>query len=186
VQYLRRLCGGVGSAKGQDFVAIVRELADLAGVRFPERELTQEVLAVAEARAAKRAALETVFHRCQEELSSERGTAARSYLRERGLDDGAVRDLGLGLYPSVGEIRSLLAAAGYDTGENEGAWGKLEDFVTFPWHDEYGHTLTVYGRRPDKQPPRDGRPKTRRCRAKDPSPVRSTSTAHDAPTDETS
>ena len=160
VQYIWRLRGGIGSVRGQDFVDIVRELARTAGVVFPERQLSAEDLAVAEARAAKRAALETVYRRCQDELWSDRGEAARAYLHERGLNDDAITDLGLGLYPQLCEIRGVLAGAGYGTSENEGAWDKLTGFVTFPWHDEYGHALTLYGRWPGRQPPADGRAKT--------------------------
>jgi hypothetical protein len=54
VQYLHRLEGGTGSPRGEAFVEIVRRLAGLVGVPFPERELTEEERELARKRDARR------------------------------------------------------------------------------------------------------------------------------------
>lgn len=160
IQYLYRLRGGHGAPRGQDFIDILRELAGQAGVSLPEKKLTPEEQAAAEAQAEKRAALELVYRHCQSVLWSDRGELARAYLLERGLGDEAVRDLELGLYPPLAELRAVLRAAGFRMTVNEGLWGGLVGYVTFPWREEYGHPLTLYGRWPGSDLPNAEAPKT--------------------------
>ena len=82
VQYLHRLRGGAGvSPRGEDFIAILRDLFELAGVEFPRRELAPEEAEQIERRDARRAALQTVIHGTQERLWSDDGAVARAYLR---------------------------------------------------------------------------------------------------------
>jgi DNA primase len=157
IQYLWRLRGGSGSPTGQDFVALVRELATRAGAPFPERELSAAEIEEARYREARRALLEAVTGHCQETLSSPAGEAARTYLRERrGLSDEDLETLRVGLSPSVSSLRRVLEAQGHAPGDVTAAGvlaPRLEGFFLIPWADEHGRPLTLYGRWPEKTPP---------------------------------
>lgn len=160
IQYRHWLKGGSGSPRGRDFIEVLRELAGIAGVPFPERELTTQERETAEARVRKRGILDTISQHCQVVLWSDAGTPARDYLRSRGLTDVAIMDQGLGLYPDLPEIRKVLKSAGYDKVQSQdGAWEKLVGYIVVPWADEYGQPMTLYGRWPGKQPPDDTRTK---------------------------
>jgi putative DNA primase/helicase len=161
VQYLYRLQGGKGSPRGDDFKEVVRQLAKLAGVACPERALSPEEQEAARRREARRAILETVNLRCQQTLWTECGEAARAYLKERGLSEEAVRDLGVGLYLSSPAMQEALQAAGHDKDDIRAscvAGQKLEGYITLPWQDERGQPLTIYGTCPSRTPP-PGKPK---------------------------
>lgn len=157
VQYLWRLQGGVGSSpRGRDFVEVVRRLCDLAGVPFPERQLSEEERERARLRDVRRALLESVIAICQEHLWSPAGRAARDYLATRGLEEAACRELGLGLYPELAALRSRLLTLGHDGADVEASgavFGRLVGYVVFPWADDRGAPLTLYGRWPAKDPP---------------------------------
>lgn len=148
---------------GPDFVEAVRNLANLAMVAFPEREETEEERQRREQQEARRTALEAVTAFCQQILWSQRGEQARAYLRQaRGYTDEEIRELELGLYLDAGQVRRHLEDAGHDLKAAQDAaliWPKLEGYITYPWADEMGHPLTIYGRWHEKTPP-EGRPKT--------------------------
>jgi putative DNA primase/helicase len=163
VQYLWRLRGGAGNTpRGQDFIALVRELAALAGASFPERTLTPEEQTRARQWETRRAGLEVVTRAAQEVLWSPAGETARQYLHARGFADDAIRTLGMGLYPSVTDVMRLLTHQGQalgDVRQHGLLWPKLEGYIVIPWADAYGRPLTLYGRWPSKTLPAD-RPKT--------------------------
>lgn len=148
---------------GDEFPRAVRRLCELASVPFPERELTPEATARVQAREARRSVLEAVIEHAQAALWSPAGDEARAYLlRERGFKEEEVRELGLGYYDSVANVRETLRARGYDVEAAKEAallWEKLEGYITIPWHDATGAPLTIYGRWKTKAAP-EGRPKT--------------------------
>ena len=148
---------------GADFVEAVRTLANLAGVPMPEREETDEQRRQREQREARRTVLEAVVAYCHEVLLSARGEQARAYLHEaRGYTDEDLVALELGLYLDAAEVRRHLQAAGHDTEADEVApllWTKWEGYITYPWADETGNPLTIYGRWHTKTAPA-GKPKT--------------------------
>jgi putative DNA primase/helicase len=161
VQYAHLLRGGAGSPRGKDFVAAVRFLAKLAEVPFPDRELSEAELERSRRRDARRAVLDAVASCCQKVLWSKAGAAAREYLQSRGFSDLAIRDLQLGLYLSVQGVREYLAAAGIQSADARAAgvlWGRLEGYILFPWHDDRGQPLTLYGTWQSRTPP-EGTPK---------------------------
>jgi hypothetical protein len=163
LQYMHRLAGGTdASPRGEDFVRTVRRACELAGVIFPERELSEEERERARRRETRRAVLATVIVICQERLRSPAGEAARAYLQERGFNDRAVEDLGLGLYPDDHtELRRQLGAAGHDAKditESAVVSRNMRGYVTFPWNDAHDDPMTLYGTWPAKVPP-DGVPK---------------------------
>jgi hypothetical protein len=159
VQYVWRLMGGTGSPRGEDFVQVLRRLADIAGVPFPERGLSEEEKEDARRREARCAILATVMLHTRNVLWSERGAGARSYLHERGFTDEDLRALDVGLYLSAAEVEQAVRAAGHSV-EDARAWAvlrrKWEGYIIFPWDDEHGRPLTLYGTWHSRPPPPDG------------------------------
>jgi DNA primase catalytic core len=156
VQYLYRLAGGNGSPRGEEFVNVVRQLASLAGVPFPERELTEQEQEDARRRESRRTILEDVTSYCERALWSEAGTAALAFLHDRGFDDEDIKDLRLGLYDHSAAVWRALKDRGHsrdDVAVCGVLWSKLEGYVTFPWNDDTGRPLTLYGRWPGMVPP---------------------------------
>jgi putative DNA primase/helicase len=162
VQYLHRRKGGKGSPRGADFIAIVRELAELAGVPFPERNLSAQEQEELRRRDARRAVLTAVAHHCEEVLWSNEGAAAREYLVGRGFTPEDMRNLQLGLYLSSGDVRRFLVGNEHSLDDAKAAgvlWPDLEGYILFPWFDDAGQILTLYGKWHDGKPP-EGTPKT--------------------------
>jgi hypothetical protein len=161
VQYVWQLQGHKGSPRGQDFVDAVRRLAQLAGVPFPQRAMTEEERELARKRDARRAMLEVVCRCCEEYLWSPDGEQARAYFHGRGFTDDHLRELRVGLYPPLPQMRHALEAAGFSEGEAREAGvlnPGLVGYTTWPWHDDRGRLLTLYGKWPGS-PPED-KPKT--------------------------
>jgi hypothetical protein len=163
LQYRWKLRNGVnaGSPRGQDFMDALKELAGLAGVPFPELQLSEEALERSRLRELRRAALHSVIGQCQSLLWSHAGTPARQYLVSRGFGDDACRDLGLGLYPPCKELHAALVQKGFAREDLRAAgvvFPRMEGYVVFPWLDDWGAPLTLYGRWPGSLP--EGKPKT--------------------------
>jgi DNA primase len=154
---MHRIGGGAGvSPRGRDFIEIVRELATMAGVPFPGREFSEEEKEKARKRDSRRAILQTVILHAKEVLWSPAGDAARAYLHERGFSDEDIDALDLGLYLAVSDFRTALQAAGHDLSEAATCGvlrEQLEGYILFPWADEYGHPLTIYGSWQNRTPP---------------------------------
>ena len=163
-QYLHGLkTGSPSTPNGDDFVEIARELARMSGVPFPSRELTEEEKARGRAREARRSVLDVVISHAAEVLWSPAGEAARAYLtKERKFTEEDLRTLHVGFYDSVAGFRSVLDKAGLDPKDanvdpdQKGSSvlrEELEGFAVFPWWDERGRPLTLYGRWKEKTPP---------------------------------
>jgi DNA primase len=163
IQYLHKLHGGAGtSPRGLAFVNIVRDLAGMAGVLFPEPELSPEQQETARKRETRRALLEAAIAWCEGLLWSERGEQARAYLATRGFTDDDARELRLGLYISHSELREQLRALRFtveEIDESRVAFKGMSGYVVWPWHDDLGRPLTLYGKYPAKEPPA-AKPKT--------------------------
>lgn len=161
VRFLDYVNGGTKPV-GPDFPEAVRKLADLAGVPFPERELSEEEREKARKREGRRSVLAVVADHAHEVLlRNPKAKAARDYLKGRGFSEGDLEALRLGYYLSVEDTRRALKDSGADETEAKDAallWEKLEGYVLIPWMDERGHPLTLYGRWVGDPPP--GRPKT--------------------------
>jgi DNA primase len=79
IQYRHRLRGHLGgSPRGQDFIDEVRALAGLAGVPFPEREMSEQEQEEARRRDTRRAILEAAIIICEQALWSANGEQASS------------------------------------------------------------------------------------------------------------
>jgi hypothetical protein len=151
VQYLHQLAGGSGSPRGQTFLGVVRRLADMAGVPFPERQPTEEDIK----REARRSVLETDFLLCRRELWSDGGASAREYLHTRGFTDADLEGLEVGLHPPAEKVLAAVRLAGYDEAlarECGVLGGRMVGYCTFPWRDVCGRALTIYGTWPDRTP----------------------------------
>lgn len=100
------------------------------------------------------------------ELRSQRGSAARGYLRDRGLGDAEIKEFGLGYAPAGNALLRKIRNRGFKRGEvrDSGLVGEAErdrspydrfrDRLTFPIHSEFGKVIGFGGRalRSDKQP----------------------------------
>ena len=106
--------------------------------------------------ALRQRILAAVASLCHQELLSSAGEAARKFLKTRGIDEAAIRELNLGLYPGVRRLRDALIAQGFDESvldREHGIWGCFNGYAMFPWADETGAPLTLYGRWPGKELP---------------------------------
>jgi hypothetical protein len=156
VQYLWKRKGGRGgSPRGKDFVDVLRELADLAGVAFPEQELTEEQKERQRKLETRRAILASTVAICQKALAENAGSVL-AWLKTRGLSKEDAEELGLGLYPDTLRVEAQLEAEGYtqeDIKESSVLMSKMVGYVTVPWLDDHGRLLTIYGSWPGKPPP---------------------------------
>lgn len=136
------LAGG-DPPRGAEFVRVVAELADRAGIDSApiERETPRD----------RRAdLLEEFFTLAQRELVSDRGNAARAYLEQRGLPRDAIEGSGLGVVPPSEPAQRALAQAGFRDAEIRAA-GVLADSrwpgrLCGAWRTEWGRIGTLWTR----------------------------------------
>jgi putative DNA primase/helicase len=150
-------------AKGRDFVEVVRSLCGRAGIDFPERTLAPDQIEKAAKWERRRALIGAAIEYCTQVLWTDAGIEARQYLiEERGLNEDCLKNLQLGFYRNRADVIAALKARGFSSEEiKEAGLGgkKWEGYITYPWHDERGRPLTIYGRYYQKTPP-NGQPKT--------------------------
>lgn len=175
VQYLHQIRGGHGSPIGQGFVSIAKELSEVAGLQFPDRQMTAQEKLQAQRVENRRAMLECVIEYCHRLLLTE-SRKAIAYLMadKRRLTQEDIEDpeMKLGVFPSADRVAKYLYDHGFDLADaaeygfiyekydRPGHYGsKLEGYITVPWHDANGRPLTIYGRWHEDAPP-EGRPKT--------------------------
>lgn len=129
--------------RGDAFRAVVRELADRAGVDSSPIERAQP-------RDRRQDLLHDFFRLSRAELQSETGAAARSYLVRRGLPADEIEQIDLGVVPGELLTKNALEAAGYTELEiaqsgvlADGRWpGRL----CGAWRDERGRIGTLWAR----------------------------------------
>ena len=134
--------GGV-VPRGADFVRVVKELAECAGVDPSPLERP-------EPRDRKAELLQAIDALCRRELMSERGWRARDYLESRGIPSASIDESGLGLFPTRDHVESTLRRAGYADSEIA-ASGVLADSrwpgrLIGAWRDERGQPRTLWAR----------------------------------------
>jgi hypothetical protein len=129
--------------RGAEFVRVVAELADRAGVDSApiERETPRN----------RRAELfEEFFKLAQRELVSDRGDTARAYLEQRGFPVDAIETSGLGVVPSIVLTERALRTSGYTDDETKGsglfADGRWPGRLCGAWRDEWGRVGTFWAR----------------------------------------
>jgi hypothetical protein len=159
IRFMELLNGGTRPT-GQSFIDVCRKLADLAGVGFPERELSDTEIKVQAHKREHHDLLHARIELCQTVLwETDAGQEALSYLREqRGLNDDEIRSFGLGLcgrHPQ-GELNEVLKAQGWSErqiADHRANWPMMEGYTTFPWNDAFGQLVTAAARWPGKQMP---------------------------------
>ena len=152
--------------EGLSFPEAVESLAGMAGMELPKAD--PEAAARASARAEKAKVLvdwmELAQSYFQRSLMGEAGREARAYLKERGLDGGAVRAFGLGFAPNRydglkreltregAEVAELLEAGllvepeDGDRDPSRSSWDRFRDRIMFPIHDARGRLVAFGGR----------------------------------------
>lgn len=153
--------GNTGTPKGLDYVETARELAALVGKELPERELTDEQRAKAQAREQRRAIVGALYRHGQAALWAPEGEAALAFLHQRGFTDPQIQDLGLGFYLSDVEMGRALRAEGYSQADIKAArvlQRNLSGYILFRILDLQGRPWSAYGRYvgtpPDKEMPK--------------------------------
>jgi DNA primase len=133
---------------GRDFVEVVKKLAALAGVKFPERERTEEDLRKEGERNRKDSLLEIFLALSKAALMEDGGAEARKYLKGRGLSEDAARSLGL--YSTRAAVRDALVSKGFTAEEIEASGlvldGRWEGRLIIPWRDRWGYLGTFAAR----------------------------------------
>jgi hypothetical protein len=129
--------------RGAEFVRVVAELADRAGVDSApiERETPRD-------RRAE--LLEEFFKLAQRELVSDRGDTARAYLEQRGFGLDAIETSALGVVPSFALTQRALRASGYSADELRAsglfADGRWPGRLCGAWRNEWGRVGTFWAR----------------------------------------
>jgi hypothetical protein len=129
--------------RGAEFVRVVAELADRAGVDSApiERETPRD-------RRAE--LLEEFFKLAQRELVSDRGDTARAYLEQRGFGLDAIETSALGVVPSFALTERALRASGYSADELKAsslfADGRWPGRLCGAWRNEWGRVGTFWAR----------------------------------------
>lgn len=159
IQYLYRVRGNAGTARGKDWLALAREVCEMAGVPFPEQEPDPRW----QRHDTRRAVLESAYGICRRMLSKDTALmrGRRAYLESRGFTAADLEVLEVGFYPGLDVLADALVKAGHTRAEiDESAvlHRPMEGYLTFPWRDEYGRALTLAGTYPQRAPP-DGKPK---------------------------
>lgn len=149
--------------KGKDWVETVKCLFEKAGVSFPEREWTEADLKRSQRKEQRQQVLRLVQDYCQSVLWSEVGEQERMHLTlDRGFSEEGLRDLGIGLYPGVKEVRSHLLQHEVDLefAQSIGVLAtKWEGYMIFPWLTPHGQPLTLYGHQTKDWAAKTGKPK---------------------------
>jgi Toprim-like len=144
------LAGG-GLPRGAEFVRIVGELADRAGVDAAplERETPRD---------RRTELFDEFFKLAQRELAGEGGETARAYLGARGFAREAIGASGLGVIPPFAVAERALHASGYSDEEVKAsgllADGRWSGRLSGAWRDERGRIGTFWARSLDDREPR--------------------------------
>ena len=135
------------------FIEALRWCSTLAGLEFPQKQMTPEEEAKYKQKEAQRIAIEAAARFFQKNLLQ-----AESFLATRGyaLTDKALADFGIGYAPAGNVAITELTKAGYSQellqevdiiGCNAGRkYDKFRDRVMFPFYDMQGHIIGFSGR----------------------------------------
>lgn len=145
VRLLNLIAKTTGPLRGDVFINAVREACGLAGVPFPEREWTAEEREKYRRQERRGDVLEVAVEVLHRNLDA----PTLAYLEKRGLTKDHASSLSLGLYRSASALRGELRDKGFTDEEidaSEVVFPFLEGYVVFPWRDERGRLITLYGR----------------------------------------
>lgn len=128
---------------GADFVRVVKEIAERAGLDTTPLERAQP-------HDRRADLLQSFFELCRRELTGDGPAAARAYLERRGFPGQAIPDSGLGLVPPAIQAGRQLERLGYPLKEIAAA-GVLADSrwpgrLCGAWRDEHGRVGTLWAR----------------------------------------
>ena len=131
-------------ARGREFIATVRTLAERAGLDASTLERPPS------STERKANLLHDAFVLCRRELASDRGAAARAYLGSRGIPTQRAADSGLGLMPDPNRVRLALASHGYGDDEITNAQinadSRWTGRIVGAWRDQHSRVSTLWAR----------------------------------------
>lgn len=140
------------------FVEALKFLADRAGVELPEVEYSKEAKEKADLKALLLEINKIAAQYFYVQLKSERGKAAESYLKNRGLTDELIQGFGLGysnkysddlfvFLKKRGYSEDMIRQAGLiNTSEKSGVYDKFWNRVMFPIMDVNNRVIGFGGR----------------------------------------
>lgn len=140
------------------FVEAVKYLAERAGIKLPEMDYSKEAREKADLKSSILEINKLAAKYFYVQLKSERGKAAYTYLKDRGLTDETIVAFGLGfstkysddLYQYLktkGYTEELIRQAGLiNTDEKHGVYDKFWNRVIFPIMDVNGRVIGFGGR----------------------------------------
>lgn len=149
---------GTTRPSGTRLLEAVQEAARLASALFPNREITPEEKEQAKRWGQRRDCIDASIEWAKGRLHADtpEAAAARAYLEARGFTPEAVADLDLGLFGAARDLERHLDGLKLSMSVAKDAallLGNFQGYITFPWRDEHGSALTIYGRWPGKETP---------------------------------
>lgn len=125
ISWVSYLTGGV-TPRGKEFVEVARDLAERAGIPFPEWNVSPEVIEKHKATERRLSLLECFLAYTHGQLLGDAGRGARDYLAGRGFTAEDLEETELGFYLSGNAVKVALVAAGFSSEEVD-ASGMLKD-----------------------------------------------------------
>jgi DNA primase len=167
-------CGVGGDAfkflelqKGLSFPEAIRDLADRAGITLPESRPRRENKQAQDERKMLLAALADAADHFRRELEGPAGSAARSYLANRGVSETIIQEFSLGwarpeweqLFRHLrqkGHAPAIQEKAGLAVrrSEGEGYYDRFRGRIIFPIRDINGNVIAFGGRVMDDSQPK--------------------------------
>jgi DNA primase len=137
-----------GRQQPGQFVDLLRQAAELAGVDLPDADLSHEAMQKIEAARNRRALLEDFLALCKATLAGDNGEAARAYLVDaRGFPADSLDSLPVGLCPAAAAAQNHLTGRGHGVEEIRAALiPSLEGRLVIGLRDYRGNLVSCAGR----------------------------------------
>ncbi|NLZ38021.1 MAG: DNA primase [Firmicutes bacterium] len=143
--------------EGLSFPAAVRELARRAGIPLPQMNLSPAMQQKARTKKRMQEIMLLASHYYQYLLKQQVGSAARDYLRQRGLDNKTISSFAIGFAPDHWrQLKNFLQRKGYKEQEliqcglliasEKNSYDRFRGRIIFPICNQHGDVIAFGGR----------------------------------------